>query len=388
MNNQLIAALSRLVKLGYVADGEPMVAEILSGIAHASRSGWVLSLKLLEQRRILSDDQELVLAIVGLLPEVRKPWLSIMAARCREAGHMPDSGVLVQLITQLQGAAAWVEAALPDAQLAAAPYAAIERELLGFSLEQAAATPRLARLLAASFALQAEKAGPLPVMPAIDAGGMQADQNWINGRLLALPGVSADAAYVLANPIGISIDTLDETRTMPWVLSRPWAFLLAMVTYAQYNWAAEARGGLLLELSPGQNAVQPGRISVLVQGTEGDETLCGSLAELILRVLDRLGMACFPERPTPGALDTLLAGMIGPLLVKTVWRYQDGASGQNGQYVIHPDFADACFRLPGNKVFNRTGKAIWQTIRIVAEQWCSEMRQMGAYPKAADSGER
>lgn len=147
-----------------------------------------------------------------------------------------------------------------------------------------------------------------------------------------------------------------------------------MVAYAQYNWAAEARGGLLLELSPGQNAFQPSYISVWVQGPEGNERQCGSLAELMLRVLDHLGMDCFPYRPTSESLNTTLAGMIGPLLEKTVWRYQDGASGQSGQYWIHPDFADACFRLPGSKVFNRTGRFLWQAIRIVAEQWCSEMR--------------
>jgi hypothetical protein len=370
MNNQIIAALSRLVARGYVGDGEQVLAEIMSGIAHPAASGWVISQKVLQQRQKLSDDQELVLALLGLLPEVRKPWLSIMAARCQEAGQIPHSGVLVQLITQLQGAADWVESALSDAQLAAGPSAAIERELLGVSLEQAAATPRLARILVASFALQLGRADPLPVMPIIDATGMQANENWSHGRLLALPGVSADATYVLANPI----DLPSTTTTMNWVFSQPWALLLAMVTYAQYNWAAESRGGLLLELSLGQNSVQPSHISVLVQGPEGDERHCGSLAELILRVLDHLRMHCFPERPMPGSLDTELANLIGPLLVKSVWRYQYGASGQNGQYLIHPDFADACFRLQGNKVFNRTGKHIWQAIRIVAEQWCDEHR--------------
>jgi hypothetical protein len=370
MNNQVVAALSRLVARGYVTDGEQMLTEILSGLAHPAASGWVLNQKLLQQRQLLNDDQELVLALLGLLPEVRKPWLSMIAARCQEAGQIPDSDVLVQLVTQLQSAAAWVESALTDAQLAAGPDAAIERTLLGVSLEQAAATPTLARILAASFALESGRAAPLPAMSVIDASGMQANENWTRGRLLALPGVSADAAYVLANPI----DTPDATTAMNWVFSQPWALLLAMVTYAQYNWAAEARGGLLLELSPGQNAVQPSHISVLVQGPEGDERHCGSLAELMLRVLDHLGMHCVPERPTPGTLDSTLAGMIGPLLVKTVWRYQDGASGQNGQYLIHPDFADACFRLQGNKVFNRTGKHIWQAIRIVAEQWRDELR--------------
>lgn len=369
-NDQRIEALQKLIGCGCVTDLEQSLKDILSGLAHPCDTGWVLSERLLAQRPALGNDQELVLALLGLVADVRKPWLFIMAARCQEAGQMPDSGVLVQLITQLQGAAAWVESALSDAQLAASPYATIERKLLGVSLEQTAATPRIARILAASFALQSGRDSPLPTMPVIDASGMQANENWIRGRLLALPGVSADAAYVLANSIG----TPEITTTMNWVFSQPWALLLAMLTYAQYNWAAEARGGLLLELSPGQNAVQPSHISVLVQGPEGDEKHCGSLAELTLRVLDYLGMHCFPERPTPGSLDTALASLIGPLLVKTVWRYQDGASGQNGQYVIHPDFADACFRLQGNKVFNRTGKHIWQAIRIVAEQWRDELR--------------
>jgi len=372
MNSQLVAALSRLVARGYVADGEQMLTEILSGIAHPAASGWVLSQPLLQQRQLLSDDNELVLALLGLLPAVRKPWLSLMAARCQEAGQMPDSGVLVQLITQLQGAAAWVESALSEAQLATNPNAAIERELLGVSLEQTAATPKLARILAASFALQSGRAETLPMMPMIDASGTQADRNWISGRLLALPGVTVETSHVLVSSSGSESES--HASAMSWVLSSPWALLLTMVVYAQYNWAAEARGGLLLELSAGQNAFQPSQIAVLVQGPEGDETLCGTLAQLVLRTLAQLGVHCFPAQPDVVALDALLAGIIGQLLTQSVWRYQDGVSGQNGQYLIHPHFADACFRLPGSKVFNRTGRHLWQVFRIVAEQWRSEMR--------------
>jgi hypothetical protein len=361
----------RLVRRGFVADPERALHKFLAGTAHTSNSGWTLSHKLLAQRLYLSDERELALALLGLLPEVRQAWLSIMAARCKEAGHIVDGVNLVQLITQLQGAAAWVEAALPDAQLSVSPYADLERDLLGVSLEQAAATPQLARILAVTFALQQGQAEELPVMPMIDASGMEANQNWIKGRLLALPGNSADPEYVLTE---IEYAEKNMIGAMNWVLRQPWALLLSMVVYAQYNWAAEARGGLLLEVLPGQNAYQPSHINVLIQGPEGDETLCGSLAELILRSLDHLGVYCFPVRPTPATLDGVLAGMIGQLLIQTVWRYQDGASGQNGHYVIHPDFADACFRLPGSKVFNRTGRPIWQAIRLVAEQWRDERR--------------
>lgn len=370
MNSLVVAALSRLVARGFVANGEQALTEILSGIAHPTESGWVLSQPLLQQRQMLSNNQELVLALLGLLPDVRKAWLSLMAARCQEAGQMPDSDVLVQLITQLQGAAAWVESALSDAQLATSPNAAIERELLGVSLEQAAATPRLARILASSFALQQARAETLPIMPMIDASGVQADRNWISGRLLALPGVTVETSHVLVSSSGSE----SHASAMSWVLRSPWALLLTMVVYAQYNWAAEARGGLLLELSAGQNAFQPSQIAVLVQGPEGDETLCGTLAQLVLRTLAQLNVHCFPAQPDAVALDALLAGIIGQLLTQSVWRYQDGASGQNGQYLIHPHFADACFRLPGSKVFNRTGRHLWQVFRIVAEQWRSEMR--------------
>lgn len=383
MNSKVTGLLLQLVSRGSVADPEQTLAEILTGVAHSSSSGWVLSHKLLSQRQGLSNNQELVLALLGLVPSVRHAWLVIMAARCKEAGQMADRTILVELVTQLQGVAAWVEAALPEAQLVASPTAAIERELLGVSIEQAAATPMLARILAVSFALQQARAETLPIMPMIDASGVQADRNWISGRLLALPGVAADPGHVLVGSTG----SASHAAVMSRVLSSPWALLLTMVVYAQYNWAAEARGGLLLELPAGQNAYQPGQIVVLVQGPEGDETLCGTLGQLVLLTLKHLGVHCFPAQPDAVALDALLASIIGQCLTQAVWRYQDGASGQNGQYLIHPHFADACFRLPGSKVFNRTGRLLWQSIRIVAEQWRSEMRRVGVYPEEIVPGE-
>lgn len=382
-NDKRIDALQKLIGCGFVMDAEHMLDGILSGLAHPCDAGWVLSERLLAQRPALSNDQELVLALLGLVPGIRRPWLLIVAARCKEAGHMADGATLVELVSQLQGGAAWVEAALPEAQLVASPTAAIERELLGVSVEQAAATPILARILAVCFALQQARAETLAIMPMIDAGGVQADRNWISGRLLALPGVAADPGHVLVGSTG----SASHASAMSRVLSNPWALLLTMVVYAQYNWAAEARGGLLLELPAGQNAYQPSQIVVLVQGPEGDETLCGTLAQLVLLSLKHLGVHCFPAQPDAVALDALLASIIGQLLTQAVWRYQDGASGQNGRYLIHPHFADACFRLPGSKVFNRTGRHLWQSIRIVAEQWRSELRRVSVYPKERVSGE-
>jgi hypothetical protein len=337
-----------------------------------------MSQRLLEVRPILVSDDELVCALLAQLPEVRNSWVAITAARCKEAGQMPEGAPLLDLVSALQGAAAWVETALPSAQLAASPYAQFERELLGVSFEQAAATPALMRILAVAAVLTQHLQDALPALPPIDARGMEAQQNWIKGRLLALPDLPETTRPIAANHLlHGAFDVAPATGDQPsmgWILATPWPLLLAMVMYTQDVWKAEARGGLLLELGSGQNAFSPSEISVLVQGPEGDETCCGSLAELLLKSLGFLGVHCFPHTPTPTELNAQLSPLVGLLLIRQVWRYQDGASSHNGQYQIHPLFADACFRLPGSKVFNRTGRLLWQAIRISAEAMRNERR--------------
>ncbi len=78
-------------------------------------------------------------------------------------------------------------------------------------------------------------------------------------------------------------------------------------------------------------------------------------------------MACFPAQPSAAELNTQLSPLVGLLLKHGVWRYQDGASSQLGQYQIHPQFSDQCYSLPASKVFNRTGKLLWQAVRLSAE---------------------
>jgi hypothetical protein len=48
-------------------------------------------------------------------------------------------------------------------------------------------------------------------------------------------------------------------------------------------------------------------------------------------------------------------------------------------------FADASYRLPGSKVFNRTGKLLWQAVRMSAEALYQEhkhayQRHLGREP--------
>lgn len=373
LDPSLPAQLLHLLQTGFVADSNGALAPLLQNVAHRATVGWVASAGLLAQRETLSTDQELAAAILALSPEARQAWLAIIAARCKQAGQMGD--MLPQLVTQLQGAAAWVAAALDHAALQPSAYAAIEHALLGVSAEQAPATPMLTRILAASFALARARQQGLPPLTTIDQSGLCVAQNWCAGRLLAMPGAAVAADYVLqgAGENQAQDDIGTGSASMAWVLANPWVFLLAMLAYAQDAWAAEARGSLLLELPNSQDPYKASQIGVLVQGADGGETRCGSLAGLLLRALAHLGMRCFPSQPSAETLDGVLGAIVGQLLQRHVWRYRDAASGDHGQYQIHPDFADACYRIAGSKVFKRSGKHVWQALRLSAEQWRSDL---------------
>lgn len=341
-------------------------------------AGWVISQRLLTVRPALASDAELLCALLAQQMDVRAAWLAIAAARCKESGQMMDAAPLVELVSGLGKAAVWVEGALGSHALTASPYAAFERELLGVSFEQAAATPALVRILAVAAQL-AQFDDALPALPAVDASGIQAQQNWVKGRLLALPCAAdrkstIDARVILQGGLAPAIP--EGQTTMNWVLAHPWALLLTMLAFAQDAWRAENRGGLLLELPAGQNAFAPAEIVITVIGSEGDEVRCGSLADVLLKTLASLGVACFPHQPSPAELNAQLSPLVGLLLKHAVWRYQDGASSQLGQYQIHPQFSDQCYSLPASRVFNRTGKLLWQSTRLAAEALYQEHKQV------------
>lgn len=384
----LIPRLRTLLATGFVADAggalqalhslaHPVAEGVGSGAQNDEVKGWIISHRLLAVRPQLANDEELVCALLAQHPQVRNAWVAIAAARCQEAGQMADPAPLLNMVSGLQQAARWVEAALRSVVLPPSPYAALERELLGASFEQAAATPALIRILAVSAQL-AQFDGVLPVLPRVDTSGTNAQQNWAKGRLLALP-VTAPQMPAIADEVLLhgrfATDAVDAPPAMSWVLAHPWPLLLAMLVFAQDAWKAENQGGLLLELSAGQNAFSPSEIAVTVVGTEGDEICCGSLADLLLKTLASLGVACFPGLPSVAELNAQLSPLVGLLLNHQVWRYQDAASGQLGQYEIHPLFADESYRLPGSRVFNRTGKLLWQAMRLSAEALYQEYKR-------------
>lgn len=365
-----IRSIQALLHRGYAADPTQSLAPLLTGIAHPAVGGWVASRHVLAERQLLGSDNELVMALLALEPGLRVGWLRIAAARCREAAQLADEAPLMDMVSQLRVAAAWVDAELPNASLAPTETAAVERELLGVSAEQAAAIPVLMRVLGSSCRLQAAQGAELPRLDEIDQTGALAQQNWLPGRLLALPGTGGVAQFVLQG----AGEVLSDAMTLAWTLANPWAFLLGAVAYAQDAWAAENRGGLLLELPAGQDAFAPAEIAVVVQSSDGAEVPCGTLGGLLLRSLAQLGVHCFPEEPTAVALDARLTPLVGLLLQRQVWRFVEAASGSRGQYRIHPAFADETYKIAGSKVFNRTGRHVWQSVRMQAEQLAGERR--------------
>lgn len=354
---------------------------------------WIAAKPLLELRQRVATDNEAVAAILATVNEIRSPWLSIIAARVKEAAGLKAPEALVQLVSQLGDAASWVEASLPGAKLAATPWGTLERELFGTVAELAPTTPVLCRVLSGAAWLKPFRDTPITGLKPVDPTGQRPDINWCRGRLLGLPEIDSNNAFrdgstftpriagdfLLTGDIHNkgNIGESDEMATFAWVLATPWAFLLTCLVYAQDSWAAEQRGGILLELPGGQNPFSPTRIQLLVVDKDENEVLCGTLSQLIVRFLESRWIHLFPAPPRAKELDTRLGPVVQALLTHRVWRYYDGLSDELGYYRIDPDFADLCYRRLGSRIFQRYGRTIWQDFRILAEEWRQEKSGAG-----------
>jgi len=340
-------------------DAMPILKRLLQPIGNTtSPSAYILSQPLLAAFSELANLGEWQLALLGLNEAIRNHWLSLAAARCSEAGSMQDPQVLIKLISQLGGASAWVLAVLEDKQaqptIMPGPLNLLERELIGTSLNDNAATPSLLRVLRAAFILDgaARKSTDVLAILAIDASGKEPSQNWCAGRLLVVPntllkGVTPNQKLLLTEQSLID-DKLSLTELFQ---KQPWLFLLSILVFTQDAWAAEQRGGLLLSLPSGQDAFTPAEISVWVQGSEGDEVLLGSLADFLLAVLSQLQISLYPTQPNSSDLNRALGPLVACLLSKKLWQFKEGGRGELGFYSIHPDFGDACYSLPLFPIF-------------------------------------
>ena len=378
MNPPPVKALLQLLRTSLCPAG-PGLEPLLTGLAHplTDQRGWTLSKRLLTLRQPLSSDEEAVAALLATDPAIGDPWLAVMAARTREAGKLSNPEALVQLISQLGAAAPRVEQALPAASLAPTSLADLERQLLGSTVEQNQTLPVLTRVLAtaAQMSRWQESQSALPPLAPIDRSGQQPQVNWCRGRLLCLPAIAlktAPGVHATVLPGHFYLVEHSHQERLSHIATSPWLFLCAAIAYTQDSWAAEQRGGLLLELPMGQQPSHPGDVQVLVEDAEGYEVLCGTLGELVMRIIDALDMAFFPYTPSVAELNNRLSPVIHQLLTLRLWHYSDGLYGEQGYYCIDPDFADDCYRITGSKIFGRRARSLIQTIRLLAEQWRQE----------------
>ncbi len=378
----LLTAIPTLEKLL-----QPIVAGETDGDVKGESNAYCLSAPLLDAYNQLSQLGEWQLALLGLNPEVRVHWLNLAAARCREAGAMNDPQVLVKLIQQLGNASEWVFTQLENAsnttgatpQIAAGPLVQLERDLLGYSLNDNAAIPALCRILRACFKLHtlSEQTEVLAPIQPVDTSAKQLANNWCRGRLLALPDALL-SEYSLNQPLKPNADWLlvsrpvnDEAKLIERFAHQPWWFLLSLVSFVQDAWAAEQRGGLLLTLPAGQNAFSPAQVNVAVQGIDGDEVSLGSLAEFLMQLLGELNIVLYPELTNSAEdmqrLNRALSPLIAELLANKIWQFTEAGRGEPGHYRIHPDFSDACYSLPLAPLFGYKSQHLQQAIKQLAK---------------------
>ncbi|EGQ8037367.1 hypothetical protein G5Y08_003649 [Vibrio parahaemolyticus] len=401
----VVRPLERLLESGCAIIQEIAVRELLTGLAYPCDDGkhWVASQRLLDGVTELGSSSQLVAAVLACDSRFRQPWLNLMAARCQEASELSDPLQLVERIHQLGAASEWVEASLAKASLSATPYSTIERELLGTQADSISALPILTRVLTTAYQLCLWRGQALPVIAPTALQGQRPDIDWVKGRLLPAPKASVKYnRYLLVSPSSsnasesnqsVSYDQqpfdqqgfdslpLDAVKkrsdlALDWVLGSPWALLLVAITYEQDIWSSEGLGGLLLELPAGQSGYKPSLVQVLVLNKEGDEVLCGSLAQFVIRILAELSMALFPAAVSTQELDQQLGDVIELLIKRQVWQHRDGISGELDYYQINPQFADACYRMKGQRAFALYGKKLREAIRTQALRWRQEQESL------------
>lgn len=332
------------------------------------------------------NEREAQTSIFACVPEFRSAWLSILAARLKEYGSGRNVRELIATVSKLAPASRVIREKLPQARLDATGFDDVEISLLGAPAEQAVAYPRLVRVLSSTAAL-VEGGRGVPAKPLPDVDPLSPQTCWQQDRLLRLPNLEepppSEPHAVLAGSVApiSSEETPRDPRlqsSVGWVLTRPWAFLLAQLVFTQEAWAAERSGSqLTLELPEDQfnHAHEPWQVLVFVTLASGEEIQCGTVGDLIDRVLRRLGVTLLlpPGTPNPHDLDARLAPVINRMLRERVWRIADfsGLRRRRG-YLIDEEFSTLCYRSFGNRYFSRMGSMVTASIRKECERWAEE----------------
>jgi hypothetical protein len=351
---------------------------------------------------LAGDGTETTAAVCACEPGIRPAWNCILAARLKEMGDRRDAAELYRAVDLLGAASVAVRGQLATASLKPTGFGELESELFGAPAEQAVALPKLLRVIAATANLveggQGAAAESLPDVLPLDPR-----HNWVRGRVLRSPDraepqpespsavLSGGWADLMEDEFSLGREPGRRHELMRWVLLRPWAFLMAQVIFAQASWAKEpTQGGLALELDEDQlqRFHEPGLVRVVVTTAEGDEVLCGSLGELVHRVLTQLGVVLLAPTQSPAFLDDRLGALVHALLERRVWRYDVRAAvGQRPGYVIHDEFDTASEGRFGRHPFAWLGSAVTEAVRTASEAWARERlsRARTAQPVGAGS---
>jgi hypothetical protein len=333
----------------------------------------------------LPNTEETIAAVFACQPELRTAWLRVIAARLRELGKRRDSAELCQAIDPLGEASLRIRNELPHSNLQSTGHGTLETALFAAPAEQAVVWPKLLRMIGATAELiEGECGQAVTALPTVEP--LDPKRTWCNGRLLQLPVVREtalqDLKFVLSGDFGPLSDTeqgggdMKSQALMRWVLFRPWVTLLAQIAFVQEAWDAEQISGrLTLEVADDQlaNPYEPSRVDVVVTTADGEEILCGTLADLVLRVLGRLGVTLLARPEEVAQLDLRLGPVVHRLLEQKVWRFEPrGSGGRRPGFVIDDDFSTSCYRAFGSKYFYRGGSVLTAAIRLTCEQWARE----------------
>jgi hypothetical protein len=362
------------------------------GLWHSSEDhkSLIASQCLLTLKQSLPTNQDVVAAMFAALPDYQNAWANVVAAQLKDAGGRNDISALAEQVSQLGSAAKLVMNQLESASLSASDFAEVEMLLFGQGAEQAASYPKIIRALATGAELLANnEREPKNTIQLSDVNSQNVSAAWQSQRLIQMPVNAAihDQSQTLHNILLnyqlsgelTEFEAINSSNALSWLLTCPWAYLLAHVAYAQDVWRSEQiAGGLRLEIEPSQakHFMQPSLMQVVVTTRDDLEIQCGSLGELLLRVLQTLNIHLFtrtPEEKQASELDTLLAPFIGAMVKAKVWQFIQGSSKDIPHYQIHPSFETLPNTRLGTIGFARPGKHITVAIREQAEAWAIEL---------------
>jgi hypothetical protein len=344
----------------------------------------ISSKKLLMLRQSNNTDLDTVAAIIATQLIYQQAWAKIVSAQLNDASRN-EINALGEQICLLGSAASFVLSQLNNASLNPTDYKEVESFVFGQGAEQSASYPKLLRALATGAALFNQNTNEKYYADIFELSPIDSTDittYWQAQRLIEQPRVECSkqvCGYHLNGLVQVPSNELDDKQTINWLMNNPWAYLLAQIIYTQDIWRSEQiAGGLALEIAPNQikHFMQPSTINVVITTIAGHEVSCGSLAALILRVLDALDIHLFSPLKHQQQIETLntaISPLIGFMIEAKVWQFIEGSSKDIPQYKTHNNFDRIPTSRIGSIYFARPGKRITAAIREQAESWANEL---------------